>query len=142
MEKLFIASDHAAFAAKTLLKEYLANRFEIIDLGADSEESTHYPIYGQKLAEAVLQSKGRGIALCGSGIGISISVNRYNGIRGSLCADTDDAKMTRLHNDSNILCLAGRKRTTSEIVAITDVWLETEFEGGRHKTRIDMLDLK
>lgn len=140
MEKLYIASDHAAFSAKSALKDYLSERFDIIDLGAESEESTHYPLYGKKIAQAVLESDGRGIALCGSGIGISIQVNRFNGIRGALCHDEDDAKMSRLHNDSNILCLAGRKTPIDLMQKMVDLWLSTPFEGGRHQQRIEMLD--
>jgi ribose 5-phosphate isomerase B len=140
MEKLFIASDHAAFEQKQELIESLKNRFEMIDLGPSSSDRVNYPTFGKKIAESVLDSKGRGIALCGSGIGISIAVNRFKGIRGALCRDTEDAKMSRMHNDSNILCLGGRRNTLQEIKEIVDAWLVTEFEGGRHKTRTDMLD--
>jgi ribose 5-phosphate isomerase B len=140
LEQLFIASDHAAFEQKQDLIEFLKDRFEIIDLGPVSNDSVHYPTFGKKIAQAVLESKGRGIALCGSGIGISISVNRFKGIRGALCRDVEDAKMSRLHNDSNILCIGGRRNTIEEIKNITDSWLETSFEAGRHKTRTDMLD--
>lgn len=140
MKKLFIASDHAAYEQKQELIEFLKDRFEIVDLGTNSTESVNYPEYGQKLARAVLEAKGRGIALCGSGIGISISVNRFKGIRGALCRDEDDAKMSRLHNNSNILCLGGRKTPIKQLKSMVNIWLETEFEGGRHQTRIDMLD--
>lgn len=142
MEKLFIASDHAAFEQKQELISFLNNRFEVIDLGANSTESVHYPDFGQKLAVAVLKDSenGKGVALCGSGIGISIAVNRFKGIRGALCRDDDDAKMSRLHNDSNILCLGGRKTPMNELKSIVNTWLSTDFEGGRHKTRTNMLD--
>lgn len=140
MEKLFIASDHAAFEQKQMLVNYLSSRFEIVDLGTHSSESVHYPEFGKKIANAVLENDGRGIALCGSGIGISIQVNRFKGIRGGLCNDVSDAKMTKLHNNANILCLAGRKHPDDLMQMMVDTWLETEFEGGRHQTRIDMLD--
>lgn len=140
MEKIFIASDHAAYDQKKMLVQYLDDKFEVIDLGTNSSDSVHYPEFGKKIAKAVLESKGRGIALCGSGIGISIQVNRYKGIRGGLCNDTDDARMTKLHNNANILCLAGRKHTDDALKDMVDTWLGTEFEGGRHQTRIDMLD--
>lgn len=140
MEKLYIASDHAAFEQKEMVRKYLSDRYEVIDLGTKSLESVHYPDFGKKIAEAVLDSNGRGIAMCGSGIGISIQVNRYKGIRGGLCNDINDAKMTKLHNNANILCLAGRKHEDSLVKSMIDTWLETEFEGGRHQTRIDMLD--
>lgn len=123
-----------------MLKKHLQDRFNIIDLGTNSNDSVHYPEFGKKIAQAVLKSKGRGIALCGSGIGISIQVNRFPGIRGGLCNDVNDAKMTKLHNNANILCLAGRKHTDELMRQMVDTWLATEFEGGRHQTRIDMLD--
>lgn len=140
MEKLLIASDHAAYALKKDLKEILSKDYELTDLGTDTEESTHYPLYGKKLAKAVLETGHRGIALCGSGIGISIQVNRFKGIRGALCRDEEDAKMSRLHNDSNVLCLGSRSNSRDEVLKIVKVWLETPFEGGRHQTRIEMLD--
>ena len=140
MDQLFISSDHAALEEKQVLIDYLKDKFEIINLGTNSAESVHYPEFGAKLAEKVLENKGRGIALCGSGIGISIAVNRFKGIRGALCRDTEDAKMSRIHNDSNILCLGGRRNSIEEIKEIVDTWLTTEFEGGRHRTRTDMLD--
>ncbi len=140
MDKLFIASDHAAFEQKQELIEFLKDRFEMVDLGTNSTDSVHYPKFGQKLGSAVLEADGRGIALCGSGIGISIAVNRLKGIRGALCRDEDDAKMSRLHNDSNILCLGGRKTPMDQLKDMVNVWLTTEFEGGRHQTRTEMLD--
>jgi ribose 5-phosphate isomerase B len=140
MEKIYIASDHAAFKEKTLLKEYLSNRFEVIDLGTDSEESTHYPIYGKKIAHKVQQTQGLGIALCGSGIGISIACNRFKGVRAALCRDIEDAKMSKLHNNANIICFGGRRNSIEEIKAMTDTWLATNFEGGRHQQRVELLD--
>lgn len=140
METIYIASDHAAYDQKKVLIEYLSERFKVEDLGPYDGESVHYPDYGKKLAQAVLAANGRGIAMCGSGIGISIQVNRYKGIRGGLVNDVNDAKMTKLHNDANVLCLAGRKHSDKLLKQMVDIWLETEFEGGRHKTRIDMLD--
>lgn len=141
MQKIHLASDHAAFEQKEMLKTFLAKNFEIIDHGCHSEESVNYPEFGKKIAEAVLDSSGIGIALCGSGIGISMQVNRYKGIRGGLCNSVDDAKMTKMHNNANILCLAGRKHTDEKLKEMVSVWIETEFEGGRHQTRIEMLDL-
>lgn len=140
MEKLWIASDHAAFDEKQQIIEHLKTRFEVIDLGPDSKESTHYPLYGKRLALEVLKHNGRGIALCGSGIGISIAVNRYQGIRGALCRSVDDAKMSRLHNNSNIICLGARSSELPEMIKMIDTWLDTPFEGGRHQMRVDMLD--
>ena len=140
MSTLYISSDHAAFEKKQKLIEYLKDRFTVIDLGCDSTESTHYPQWGQKLAKEVLANSSRGIALCGSGIGISIAVNRFKGIRGALCQSVEAAKLSREHNDSNVLCLGARLNSIEELKQMTDMWLVTEFEGGRHQTRIDMLD--
>lgn len=140
MTKIYLACDHAAFEAKEFVRTILEN-YEVIDLGTHSVDSVHYPDYGKKIANAVLEDKGSlGIALCGSGIGISIQVNRFKGIRGALCRSTEDAKMSRLHNDSNILCLGARFNSNEEIKAIVETWLSTEFEGGRHQTRVDLLD--
>lgn len=139
--KIFLASDHAAFTQKEMVKNYLLDKgIEIEDLGTHSDESVHYPDFGKKIAQAVLEDKAKGIAMCGSGIGISIQVNRFKGIRGALVNDEYDAEMTKKHNNANILCLAGRKHTDEKVKKMIDIWLSTEFEGGRHQTRIDMLD--
>jgi ribose 5-phosphate isomerase B len=140
MNTIYLASDHAAFEQKSMLKAYLSDRFQVEDLGPDSPESVHYPEYGKKIAKAVLANDGIGIALCGSGIGISMQVNRYKGIRGGLCNDVGDAEMTKKHNNANILCLAGRKHSDELLKKMVDTWLTTEFEGGRHQTRVEMLD--
>lgn len=140
MENIFIASDHAAFEEKKQLKKYLSEKFSVTDLGTDSSESTDYPLYGKKIAEKVLATDSRGIALCGSGIGISIAVNRFKGIRGALCRSEEEAKLSRQHNDSNILCLGARINSFEELKQIVDAWLNTQFEGGRHQRRVDLLD--
>lgn len=135
--KIFLACDHAAFDAKEAVKAHLKNT--AVDLGTHSADSVHYPDFAKKLSHEVLQNPGsRGILLCGSGIGVSIVANRFDGIRAALCRDADDAKMSRLHNDANVLCLSGRKSTTAEILKMVDVFLATEFEGGRHQTRLDL----
>lgn len=139
--KLFIASDHAAYQAKELLKDFVEDRFDVVDLGTDSEESVHYSEYGLKLAQEVKKSNCLGIALCGSGIGISMAVNRVKGIRGALCRDNEDAKMCKLHNNANIICFGARRNSIEEIKSMVDTWLNTKFEGGRHQTRIELLDI-
>lgn len=138
--KLFIASDHAAFNEKQALFEHLRKNHEIVDLGTHSLESTHYPEWTKKLVEYVLKEKTLGILLCGSGIGVCMAANRYAGIRAALCRDEDDAKMTRSHNNANVLCLSGRKTDVEVLKRITDVFLSTTFEGGRHQLRIDQFD--
>ncbi len=139
--KIYLACDHAAFAAKEALKLSLAAEHEIIDLGTHSESSVHYPEYAQKLAHAVLATPGsRGLLLCGSGIGVSIAANRFKGIRAALCRDLDDAQMCRLHNDANVMCLAGRKTAVNELILMAQKFLSTPFEGGRHQTRVEMIE--
>jgi ribose 5-phosphate isomerase B len=138
--KLFIASDHAAFNEKEALREHLAGQYEVIDLGTYSPESTHYPDWAKKLVEKVRSEATPGILLCGSGIGVSMVANRYRGIRAALCRDEDDAKMSRLHNDANVLCLSGRKTPVEQLKRISDVFLGTAFEGGRHQTRVDQFN--
>lgn len=136
--KIFIACDHAAFEAKEAVRGHLEGK-DLTDLGTHSLDSVHYPDYAIKLAQEVLKHPGsRGILLCGSGIGVSIVANRFKGIRAALCHDEDDAKMCRRHNDANVLCLAGRKTPVGTAQKMVDIFLETEFEGGRHQQRLDL----
>lgn len=140
--KIAIASDHGGFEMKEAIKLYLKERqIEILDLGTDSEESVDYPGFGKACGEAVAEGKAdRGIVCCGTGIGISIAANKVKGIRCALCTDTHMAEMTRRHNDANILALGGRTTAPEKALEITGVWLDTEFEGGRHQKRVDMLN--
>lgn len=138
--KLFIASDHAAFNEKQALIEHLKNHHEVVDLGTHSAESSHYPEWAKKLVEKVRAESTFGILMCGSGIGVCMTANRYKDIRAALCRDEDDAKMTRLHNNANVLCLSGRKTPLELLKKITDVFLVTPFEGGRHQVRIDQFN--
>jgi ribose 5-phosphate isomerase B len=139
--KIFIASDHAAFVQKAALIRELKKDHSLIDLGTDSESSVHYPNFAEAVARSVLQDKDSvGILLCGSGIGMSIAANRFKGIRAALCRSIEDAKLSREHNNSNVLCLGGRTSSNEDIVAITKTWLSTPFEGGRHQLRNDLMD--
>lgn len=140
--KIAVASDHGGFKLKEQIKEYLKLRdIEVIDLGTDSEESVDYPLFGKACAEAVARGDAdRGIVCCGTGIGISIAANKVKGIRCALCTDVHMAEMTRKHNDANILAMGGRTTSPEDALKITGVWLDTEFEGGRHQRRVDMLD--
>ena len=138
--KIFIASDHAAYNEKNTLVEYLKKNHDVVDLGTNSPDSTHYPDWAIKLVEKVRSESTMGILLCGSGIGVCMTANRFKGIRAALCRDEDDAKMSRLHNDANVLCLSGRKTSQDMINKISDVFLATPFEGGRHKTRVDLFN--
>jgi ribose 5-phosphate isomerase B len=142
--KIFIASDHAAFDQKKQLVEHMINHYqgnyEVIDVGTHSSDSTHYPEWVKILVRSVQQQNTFGILLCGSGIGVSMAANRYKNIRAALCRDQNDALMSRLHNDANVLCLSGRKTEFQMICKIVDTFLHTSFEGGRHKVRIDQFN--
>ena len=140
--RLAIGSDHAAFREKQILIKYL-NKLElkVLDFGTDSEDSVDYPIFGQKVAKSIINNiADRGIIICGSGIGISIAANRFKGIRAALCSSEFHAKMSRKHNDSNVLALGSRTTEIDLLKKIVKVWLETDFEGGRHQNRLNMLD--
>lgn len=139
--KIFIASDHAAYKCKQALISELATHYEVVDLGTNSEESAAYPIYAKKLsAEVMKDAQAKGILLCGSGIGVSMVANRFAGIRAALCRDTNDALLSRQHNDANVLCLGGRSSSMESINEIVKVWLQTKFEGGRHQERINLFN--
>ena len=138
--KIFLASDHAAFNEKQDLVLYLKNKYQVEDLGTNSIESTNYPDWAKKLVLKVREEKGIGILLCGSGIGVCMTANRFSDIRAALCRDEDDAKMARLHNNANVLCLSGRKTPIELIKKISDTFLVTPFEGGRHQARVDLFN--
>lgn len=140
--KIAIAADHGGYKLKETIKEYLEIRGdEVLDLGTDSEESVDYPAFGKACGEAVASGRAeRGIVCCGTGIGISIAANKVKGIRCALCTDTHMAEMSRKHNDSNVLALGGRTTENKKALDIVAAWLNTDFEGGRHQRRVDMLD--
>ena len=142
MLKIAVASDHGGFALKEKVKEHLVQRgFEVDDLGSHSEESVDYPVYGKACGEAVASGKADlGVVVCGTGIGISIAANKVKGIRCGLCTSVEMAHLTKQHNNANILALGGRTTEPELALKIVDEWLDTEFEGGRHQRRVDMLD--
>ncbi len=140
--RIAIASDHGGVELKAFLKQQTyAQPIEWIDLGTDSKESVDYPDYGFKLAEYVASQQAElGIAICGSGIGISIACNRHEDIRAAVCTNSTMARLTRIDNNANILCLGAR--IVGEILAkdIVDAFLDTPFEqGGRHERRVNKL---
>ena len=140
--KIAVASDHGGYKLKEYLKKYLEEKGEdVIDLGTDSEESVDYPVYGKACGEAVVSGKAdRGIVCCGTGIGISIAANKVKGVRCALCTDVHMAEMSRKHNNANVLALGGRTTSDEDARKITEAWLDTGFEGGRHQRRVNMLD--
>jgi ribose 5-phosphate isomerase B len=139
--KVIIASDHAGLELKENIKELLVSiDIQIDDLGPFSDDSVDYPDYGIKLAQAVSKDANlKGIIICGSGIGMSITVNRFPAIRGALCSDIYTAKLSREHNDSNVLVLGGRVIGKGLACEIVNTWLATPFEGGRHQRRLDKI---
>ena len=142
METIAVASDHGGYELKEMIIGFLdSQKVGVIDCGTDSTESVDYPIYGKKCAEMVASGEvDRGIVVCGSGIGISIAANKVKGIRCALCTSEEMAELSRKHNNANMLALGGR--TTDPVTAMNIVikWYNTEFEGGRHQRRVDMLD--
>ena len=140
-EKVILGSDHGGFKLKNKIIDHLKESgYEVCDLGCFSEESCDYPVIAKLVAKKVLSENCRGILVCGTGIGMSIAANRFDGIRASHCTDTYTARMTRAHNNSNILCLGERVTGAGLAIDIADIWLKTDFEGGRHQKRIDMID--
>lgn len=135
------AADHAGFELKEILKKEISELgYKILDLGTNSDLSVDYPDYGNKIAEAVTKGKASlGVAICGSGIGISIAANRHKGARAALCHDGLSARLARMHNDANILALGSRLTGIETAKDILQNFLSTPFEGGRHQKRVDKL---
>ncbi|HEX7504762.1 MAG TPA: ribose 5-phosphate isomerase B [Syntrophales bacterium] len=139
--RIIIGSDHAGFALKETVKSYLSSAgYRVFDAGTHREESVDYPDYGVQAAERVSSGEfEKGILICGSGVGMAIVANKFPGIRAAVCLDEETAKLSRQHNDSNILVLAGRKTEPAAAERIIKAWLETPFEGGRHQKRLDKI---
>ena len=140
IKTIYIASDHAGLALKDLIiNDYLSKKdIDYVDLGTKSEVSVDYPKFAKKLCNKITP-KSMGILICGSGIGVSISANRHSHIRASLCHNANSAKMTRKHNDSNVICFQGRPFVKKNIFAMLNAYFDTEFEEGRHLRRIKQL---
>ena len=136
-----IACDHAGLELKTKLIEYLRSEgYELVDLGTNTSDSVDYPDFGYAMGEAIRSGKAaRGVLVCGSGIGISIAVNRFPEVRAALIHDALGAKMCRLHNDANVICFGGRMTGIEVALDSLNVFLNTEFEGGRHAKRVEKL---
>ena len=136
-----IGSDHGGFLLKQEVMKYLAEKgLEYKDFGTYTEDSCDYPVYGEAVARAVASGEcERGIVICGTGIGISISANKVHGIRAALCGDCYSADYTRRHNDANVLALGARVLGSGLALKIVETFLTTEFEGGRHARRVAMI---
>lgn len=141
MASIHIASDHAGFALKaSLILNLTSLGHNVVDHGTNSSASCDYPLYARKVCTSVLQDDSIGILICGTGIGMSIVANRMEGIRAALCGTEFQARACRLHNNANVLCLGERITGTGLAYAIAHAFLETDFEGGRHQRRIDLID--
>lgn len=140
-DRIVIASDHAALELKTALAEHLRQGgFEVVDLGPDTSESVDYPLYGYKLADVVASGAAEfGVALCGSGIGISIAINRNPACRCALVSEPLSATLARSHNDANVIALGARLIGAEMAKACLDAFLAADFLGGRHQRRVDQL---
>lgn len=136
-----IGSDHGGYELKEHVKKHLEEKgIEVKDFGVFSEESVDYPDCARPVCEAVLNGEAeRGILFCGTGIGISMAANKFNGIRAALCGDVFSAKMAKEHNNANIICLGGRVTGRELAFMIVDTFFDAEFQGGRHQTRIDKI---
>lgn len=139
--KIALGSDHGGFELKGHLKEHLESKgIEVVDSGTYSTESVDYPEFGQKVAEEVKEgSCDLGIICCGTGIGISISANKVSGIRCALCSDCYSAKMSKEHNNANVLALGARVLGRDLAMEIVDTWLKSEFQGDRHERRVNKI---
>jgi len=139
---IWIGCDHGGYELKLHVLEYLEKKgIGVIDVGCDSTEIVRYPHYAAKVAGAVARGEtARGILICSTGIGMSIAANKYKGVRAALCTSTYMGKMTRAHNDSNILCLGGKCTGVFEALDILEAWLTTPFEGGRHSISLGLIE--
>lgn len=138
--KVALGADHGGYELKEAIKAHLTEKgYEIVDFGTDSTESVDYAVYGEKVGEYVVKEGCLGILCCGTGIGISLAANKVNGVRAACCSDYFSAKMTRAHNNANILSMGGRVIGVGLALELVDVFLTTEFEGGRHQRRIDQI---
>ena len=140
---IFMGSDAAGYLLKEEIKEYITKKgYQVFDMGCNSEESCHYPIYANLVCEAVQKCPDTsfGILICGTGIGMSMCANKHKGIRAAVCGDTYSAKMTRCHNDANLLCIGARVTGSCLALDILDAFLSAEYEGGRHAIRVQMME--
>ena len=139
--KIAIGNDHTAVDLKNTISDYLKELgYEVINLGTDSRESCDYPIYGEKVGRAVADGEADlGIAICGTGVGISLAANKVKGIRACVCSEPYTAKLSRMHNNSNVLAFGARVVGDELAKMIVKEWLDAEFEGGRHERRVNMI---
>ncbi|WP_170409794.1 ribose 5-phosphate isomerase B [Ruegeria atlantica] len=141
-KRIVLSSDHAAIELRQAVANHIAaNGWEVVDIGPKTPESTHYPVHGKAAAQAVASGDcDLGIVLCGTGQGIMMAANKVPGIRCGVCSDAFSARMIRAHNNANMLSIGARVVGEGQALDIVDAFLEAEFEGGRHATRVDMIE--
>ena len=139
--KIGIGNDHAAVEMKNVIKEHLEERgFEVVNFGTDSSESFDYPVAGYQVGRAVASGEvDLGVLICGTGVGISLAANKVTGVRACVCSEPYTAKLSRMHNNTNVIAFGARVVGSELAKMIVDEWLDAEYEGGRHQRRVDML---
>ena len=139
--KLVIGNDHSSVDMKNEIKEYLEEKgIEIIDVGTNSTDSFNYPISGYRVGKMVAEGKvDGGIAICGTGVGISLACNKVDGVRACCCSEPYSAEMSKRHNNANVICFGARVIGIETAKQIVDAWINAKFEGGRHETRVNMI---
>lgn len=139
--KIAMGNDHTAVELKNIIKEFVENKgYEVIDFGTNLSESCDYPLFGQKVGHAVAAGEADlGIVICGTGVGISLAANKVKGVRACVCSEPYTAKLSRMHNNSNVLAFGARVVGSEMAKMITEEWLDAEYEGGRHQRRVDMI---
>ncbi|MBQ3059408.1 MAG: ribose 5-phosphate isomerase B [Desulfovibrio sp.] len=143
MQRIHLASDHAGFNLKEILARHLSTLgYEAVDDGTHSTASCDYPVFAHRLCQAVAAEGTSGILICGTGLGMSIAANRHTEIRAALCTTELHARMSRCHNNANVLCLGARVTGVELALAIVETFLATPFEGGRHQRRLDLLSVR
>ena len=142
MKKIIIGADHGGFELKNTIKAHLeSNGFEVIDVGTNSADSCDYPIFASRLCQKIQNGEAElGILVCGTGIGMSMAANKHKGIRAACCSDTFSARLTRLHNNANVLCLGARVVGAGLALDLVDNFVNAEFEGDRHVRRLSLID--
>ena len=140
MKKIYIASDHAGFNLKESIKKKFSSKFEVLDLGPKhSKKSVNYPDYAHKLSKKI-KKENIGILVCGSGMGMAMTANKHKGVRAAICWSEEIAELAREHNDANIISIPSRFLSEEKIINIVEAFIKTDFEGGRHKRRIEKID--
>ena len=139
--KLVIGNDHSSVDMKNEIKEYLEEKgIEMIDVGTNSTDSFNYPISGYRVGKMVAEGKvDGGIAICGTGVGISLACNKVKGVRACCCSEPYSAEMSKRHNNANVICFGARVIGIETAKQIVDAWINSKFEGGRHETRVNMI---